>query len=174
MALRPGSASLMKIASRPTTIARTPRPSANAARMIAMPRIWPAASGFRPIAVAESPAEDADADAGADDPECGETGADVLHSRLPPTSRAGCPGSFGPWLAAPSGASVGRAGRRRLRPSIASSASSAMWPSSSWWLSMARMMNMSVRTLKIRAWIALSMQLQADEADRDEGDGQRR
>src|SRR5690349_11036936 len=46
----------MKIASRPTTIARTPRPSAKAARMIAMPRIWPAASGFRPIAPADRPA----------------------------------------------------------------------------------------------------------------------
>src|SRR5690242_8479428 len=46
----------MKIASRPTTIARTPSPSAKAARMIARPRTWPAASGFRPIAVADSPA----------------------------------------------------------------------------------------------------------------------
>src|SRR6266446_1550713 len=46
----------MKIASRPTTIARTPRPSANAARMIAMPRIWPAASGLRPMAWADRPA----------------------------------------------------------------------------------------------------------------------
>src|SRR4051794_11339725 len=46
----------MKMASRPTTMARTPRPSANAARMIAMPRIWPAASGFRPIAPADMPA----------------------------------------------------------------------------------------------------------------------
>src|SRR6266478_4948677 len=46
----------MKIASRPTTIARTPRPSANAARMIAMPRICPAASGLRPIAWADRPA----------------------------------------------------------------------------------------------------------------------
>ena len=45
----------MKIASRPTTMARTPSPSANAARMIAMPRIWPAASGLRPIAWAEKP-----------------------------------------------------------------------------------------------------------------------
>src|SRR5262249_25622371 len=47
---------VMKIASRPTTIARTPRPSANAARMIARPRIWPAASGLRPIAWDDSPA----------------------------------------------------------------------------------------------------------------------
>src|SRR6266478_6613978 len=46
----------MKIARRPTTIARTPRPSANAARMIAIPRIWPAASGLRPIAWADMPA----------------------------------------------------------------------------------------------------------------------
>src|SRR5258705_10202694 len=46
----------MKIARRPTTIARTPRPSANAARMIAIPRIWPAASGLRPIAWADRPA----------------------------------------------------------------------------------------------------------------------
>src|SRR3954469_2857385 len=50
-----GYAGWMKIASRPTTIASTPSPSANAARMIAMPRIWPAASGFRPIAWADSP-----------------------------------------------------------------------------------------------------------------------
>src|SRR6187402_3155248 len=41
--------------SRPTTTARTPRPSANAARMMARPRIWPAASGFRPMALDESP-----------------------------------------------------------------------------------------------------------------------
>src|SRR6185503_6468975 len=46
----------MKIASRPTTIARTPRPSAKAARMMARPRTWPAASGFRPMAVADRPA----------------------------------------------------------------------------------------------------------------------
>src|SRR6478735_7378167 len=46
----------MKIASRPTTIASTPRPSANAARMIARPRICPAASGLRPIAALDMPA----------------------------------------------------------------------------------------------------------------------
>src|SRR2546423_12454695 len=46
----------MKMASRPTTIASTPRPSANAARMIASPRIWPAASGFRPMALEDRPA----------------------------------------------------------------------------------------------------------------------
>src|SRR4029077_14846811 len=50
------AAGLMKIASRATTTARTPRPSANAARMIARPRISPAASGLRPIAAAASPA----------------------------------------------------------------------------------------------------------------------
>src|SRR4051794_32136847 len=45
----------MKIVSKPTTIARTPRPSAKPARMIARPRIWPPASGLRPIAPAASP-----------------------------------------------------------------------------------------------------------------------
>ena len=35
----------------PSTIARTPRPSANAAPMMKTPRIAPAASGFRPIAL---------------------------------------------------------------------------------------------------------------------------
>src|SRR4029077_15465545 len=50
------AAGLMKIASRPTTTARTPRPSANAARMIARPRISPAASGLRPMAAAARPA----------------------------------------------------------------------------------------------------------------------
>src|SRR3954469_10410018 len=39
----------------PTTTARTPRPSANAAPMMNVARIWAAASGFRPIALVESP-----------------------------------------------------------------------------------------------------------------------
>ena len=94
---------LMKIASRPTTIARTPRPSANAARMIAMPRIWPAASGLRPIAVADEAAEDADADAGADDAEGGETGADVLHVVTSSYFPGDAPGiCWDRWWAAPS------------------------------------------------------------------------
>src|SRR3954469_25001808 len=45
----------MKIVSRPTTMASTPSPSAKPARMIARPRIWPAASGLRPMAPAASP-----------------------------------------------------------------------------------------------------------------------
>src|ERR1035437_7701540 len=47
---------LMKIARSPTTTARTPSPSANAARMMARPRICEAASGFRLIALLERPA----------------------------------------------------------------------------------------------------------------------
>src|ERR1051326_552878 len=46
----------MKMARMPTTIARTPRPSAKPARMIARPRIWPAASGLRPMAEDDRPA----------------------------------------------------------------------------------------------------------------------
>src|ERR1035437_6257576 len=52
----PSTATYLKRASRPTTIARTPRPSAQPARMIARPRIWPAASGLRPIALLDMPA----------------------------------------------------------------------------------------------------------------------
>jgi hypothetical protein len=39
----------------PTTTARTPRPSANAAPMMNVARIWAAASGFRPIALVDMP-----------------------------------------------------------------------------------------------------------------------
>ena len=88
---------VMKMASRPTTIARTPSPSANAARMIARPRIWPAASGLRPIAARGHAGQDADADAGADDAEGGEAGAEVLHCVVSPLlSPAGRPGPVGP------------------------------------------------------------------------------
>ena len=41
------------------------------------------------------------------------------------------------------------------------SPSSATWPSSWSWLSMARTMNMRVRTLKMRAWIEVQHELQA-------------
>src|SRR3990172_12054759 len=40
---------------RPTTTASTPRPSANAAPMMKVARIWAAASGLRPIAAVERP-----------------------------------------------------------------------------------------------------------------------
>ena len=69
----------MKMASRPTTTASTPRPSANAARMMARPRIWAAASGLRPMARGGHARQDADADARSDDAEGGETCAEVLH-----------------------------------------------------------------------------------------------
>ena len=39
----------------PTTTARTPRPSANAAPMMKVARIWAAASGLRPIALVDMP-----------------------------------------------------------------------------------------------------------------------
>src|SRR5688500_241221 len=39
----------------PTTTARTPRPSANAAPMMNVARIWAAASGLRPIALVDMP-----------------------------------------------------------------------------------------------------------------------
>ena len=41
----------------PSTIARTPRPSANAAPMMKTPRTAPAASGLRPIALAAAAAK---------------------------------------------------------------------------------------------------------------------
>src|SRR5580765_1803747 len=49
--------------------------------------------------------EDADADARAEDPESGKTGADVLHVNLPPVPRADS-GSIKPWSLRLAGASV--------------------------------------------------------------------
>ena len=72
----------MKIASRPTTIASTPRPSANAARMIARPRIWLGGVGVAADGAGGHAGQDADADAGADDAEGGEACADGAPCRL--------------------------------------------------------------------------------------------
>ena len=68
----------------PTTTARTPRPSANAAPMMKVARIWAAASGLRPIALRRHAGQDPDADAGADDAEGREAGSDVSMCVDPP------------------------------------------------------------------------------------------
>jgi hypothetical protein len=62
--------------------------------------------GLRPMPGRQA-AEDADADAGADDPEGGESGADVLHVVSSSYSPGLRPGSSGTVVGAPSGASVG-------------------------------------------------------------------
>src|SRR5262245_13350535 len=103
----------MKIASRPTTIARTPRPSANAARMIAMPRIWPAASGFRPIAWAERPPMRPTPIPGPMTPRAASPAPKYSMSCVPPLSRAGGPVISGTWVMGCVG-SVGWLERRRV------------------------------------------------------------
>ena len=67
-------------------MASTPRPSAKAARMMARPRIW--AGGVRVAAdgAGGEPAEDADADAGADDAERGEACAEGSEFHVPCSS----------------------------------------------------------------------------------------
>src|SRR4051812_4644097 len=95
----------MKIVSRPTTIASTPSPSAKPARMMARPRIWPAASGLRPMAPAARPPRMPMPMPGPITP--------IAASPAPKCSIGAVPPTFGPWLDEPDWALV--EGERSVR-----------------------------------------------------------
>ena len=140
-----------------------------------MPRIWPAASGLRPIAWADRPARMPMPMPGPMTPRAARPAPMCSMSRCSSCCPGRTPGFVRTWwlrrrwrgFSGRAGAPCGSVAVDRVERLLGE------WPSSSWWLSIARTMNISVRTLKIRAWIALSISSSA-ERDRDERDRQRR
>ncbi len=79
-------------------MANTPRPSAKAARMMASPRIWLAASGFRPMAAAAKPPRMPMPMPGPIDPDGRQACADVFHVSNDPPAVPGLAGaSWAEW-----------------------------------------------------------------------------
>ena len=148
---------LMKMARRPTTTARTPRPSANAARMIAGRGSGRPRRGCGRSRCVGHAGQDADADAGADDAEGREAGAEVLHGvASPPPARP----STGRWwdrLDGPAAVRRRPGGRRRCWAGVRRGGFLAQrGPPPASWPSIAARVNMRVRTLKMSAWTKLS------------------